>query len=200
MSEQVIVRNAREADLPEILAIHNTAVAETTAIWDEEPVDLGDRQRWLRERESAGQPVLVAEIDGAVAGYATYSQWRPKRGFRYTVENSVYVAARFQGRGVATALLTDLLAWARGPGRVHAMIAAIESTNITSIRLHEKFGFRTVGELPEVGYKFDRWLDLTLMQLTIEPDPSAAGHAAALPPREKPGDRPEDPDGVPSMS
>ncbi|MCM6773422.1 GNAT family N-acetyltransferase [Nocardia sp. CDC159] len=183
-----MVREALERDLPEILAIHNAAVAETTAIWDEEPVDLAERLGWWRERVAKGYPVLVAEIDGAVAGYATYSQWRPKVGFRYTVENSIYVADRFQGRGVATALLAELLARARRRRAVHAMVAAIESTNTTSIRLHEKFGFRTVGELPEVGHKFGRWLDLTLMQLTLASDPEDMTGSVAIPLRDI-GDR-----------
>lgn len=161
------IRDARESDLPGILAIHNTAIAETTAIWDTEPVGLDERLAWLRARQVARCPVLVAEIDGAVAGYASYGQFRPKSGYRFTVENSVYVADRFQRRGIATALLTELLARAERSGRVHAMIAAIESENTTSIALHEKFGFTTVGVLPEVGHKFGRWMDLTLMQLTF---------------------------------
>jgi len=163
----VPVRDAREADLPEILAIHNVAIAETTAIWDTEPADLDERLAWWRGRLTAGYPVLVAEIDGAVAGYASYGRFRPKSGYRFSVENSVYVADRFQRRGIATALLTELLARAERSGTVHAMIAAIESSNTTSITLHEKFGFGTVGVLPEVGHKFGRWMDLTLMQLTF---------------------------------
>jgi len=83
------------------------------------------------------------------------------------VENSVYVADRFQRRGVASALLTELIERARRAGTVHAMVAAIESSNTGSIALHKRFDFHTVGELPEVGRKFGRWMDLTLMQLTL---------------------------------
>lgn len=174
----VAVRDARETDLPEILAIHNNAIAVTTAIWDTETVGLEERRAWLRDRRAAGYPVLVGEIDGAVAGYASYAQWRPKSGYRQTVENSVYVADSYQRRGVATALLTELLARAERSGRVHAVIAAIESANTTSITLHQRFGFRIVGELPEVGRKFGRWLDLTLMQLTLPVDavPESGNH------------------------
>ncbi|WP_459963561.1 N-acetyltransferase family protein [Nocardia sp. IFM 10818] len=162
----MLVRDARENDLPEILAIHNHAIAETTAIWDTEPADLAERHAWFEARHAAGYPILVAEIDGQVAGYASYGQFRPKSGYRFSVENSVYVADRFHRRGVATALMTELLARARG-GEVHTMIAAIESSNATSIALHEKFGFRVVGQLPEVGLKFGRWMDLTLMQIVF---------------------------------
>ncbi|AHH16991.1 acetyltransferase (GNAT) domain-containing protein [Nocardia nova SH22a] len=168
------IRDAEERDIPAILAIHNNAVAETTAIWDSAPVDLDDRLRWWRDRVASGYPVLVAEIDGELAGYASYAQWRPKSGYRHCVENSVYVAERFQRRGAATALLTTLMARAEESGRVHTVIAAIETSNKTSILLHEKFGFRIVGQLPEVGHKFGGWMDLTLMQRTL-PGPISPG-------------------------
>ncbi|MDO3650926.1 GNAT family N-acetyltransferase [Nocardia mangyaensis] len=161
------IRDADKADLPAVLAIHNTNIAESTAIWDTDEVDLDDRLTWFADRSAAGMPILIAEIDGEVAGYASYGQWRPKSGYRFTVENSVYVDDRFQRRGVATALLTELITRATDSHRVHAMVAAIESSNSGSITLHERFGFRIVGELPEVGHKFGRWMDLTLLQLTL---------------------------------
>ena len=164
------LRDADKADLPAVLAIHNTNIASSTAIWDTDEVELDNRLTWFADRTAAGMPILIAEIDGEVAGYASYGQWRPKTGYRFSVENSVYVAERFQRRGVATALLTELIARATDSGRVHAMIAAIESSNTGSIALHERFGFRTVGELPEVGHKFGRWMDLTLMQRTFALD------------------------------
>ncbi|MBF6088879.1 N-acetyltransferase [Nocardia cyriacigeorgica] len=162
-----LIRDATDGDLLAILDIHNRAIAETTAIWDEELVGLDERRTWLRERTGAGRPVLIAEVDGELAGYASYGSWRPKSGYRHTVENSVYVADRFHRRGIASALLTELIARARAAGDVHVMVAAIEAGNTGSIALHERFGFRTVGVLPQVGIKFGRWLDLTLMQLTI---------------------------------
>ena len=89
----------------------------------------------------------------------------------------MYVADHFHRRGIATALLTELLARAERAGTVHAVIAAIESSNTTSVKLHEKFGFRTVGVLPEVGHKFGGWMDLTLMQLTLSTtDVGISGH------------------------
>ncbi|ONM48720.1 GNAT family N-acetyltransferase [Nocardia donostiensis] len=166
--DATVVRDARLDDVPAILEIHNQAIAETTSIWDTEPADLGERLAWFHNRTTAGRPVLAAEIDGELAGYASYGPWRPKSGYRHTVENSVYVAERFHRRGVATALLTELLARARAAGNIHAVIAAIESRNTGSVALHERFGFRTVGVLPQVGRKFDRWMDLTLMQLTLD--------------------------------
>ncbi|RBO90273.1 GNAT family N-acetyltransferase [Nocardia puris] len=168
-----VIRDARESDLPAILAIHNANIATSTAIWDVEQVGLEERAAWWRDRTAADMPVLVAAIDGEVAGYASYGQWRPKVGYRHTVENSVYIDDRFQRRGLAKALLSELIDRARTSGRVHAMVAAIESGNTASIALHERFGFVIVGQLPEVGRKFDRWMDLTLMQLTLPMDPEA---------------------------
>lgn len=166
MAHKTAVRDATEADLPAILTIHNAAIAETTAIWDIDPEDLYDRIAWHKSHVRGGFPVLVAEIDGEIAGYASYGPWRSKAGYQYTVENSVYVNQKFQRRGVASQLLTELLRHAR-KARVHVMIAGIESNNTVSIALHKKFGFEVVGQMPDVGRKFDRWLDLTLMQLTF---------------------------------
>ncbi|MBY6350352.1 GNAT family N-acetyltransferase [Rhodococcoides corynebacterioides] len=163
----MLIRDTVRADLPEILLVHNAAIADTTAIWDEEPVDLAEREAWLTGRRDAGMAVLTAEIDGRVAGYASYGQYRPKSGYRLTVENSVYVADGFLRRGVATALMAELIDRARADG-LHAMVAGIESTNTTSIALHEKFAFTVVGVMPQVGVKFGRWLDLTWMQLLLE--------------------------------
>ncbi|WP_278265468.1 GNAT family N-acetyltransferase [Nocardia sp. AG03] len=167
----MLIRDADKDDLPAVLVIHNTNIAESTAIWDTDEVDLDDRLTWFADRTAARMPILIAEIDGEVAGYASYGQWRPKSGYRFTVENSVYVDSRFQRRGIATALLTALIDRATDSGRVHVMVAAIESGNTGSITLHERFGFHTVGELPEVGHKFGRWMDLTLMQRAFPLEP-----------------------------
>lgn len=167
-----VVRDARHGDLPAILAIHNANIVASTAIWDEEPVGIEDRRAWFEDRTAAGMPVLVAELDGEVAGYASYGQWRPKVGYRFCVENSVYIADRFQRRGLATVLLAELLDRAARSGRVHTVVAAVEASNTGSIALHERFGFTVIGTMPEVGRKFGRWLDLTLMQRTLPLDPS----------------------------
>jgi L-amino acid N-acyltransferase YncA len=161
----MIVRDAEPADLEAILEIHNTAIVESTAIWDTEQVDLDDRVAWWAHRRQGGFPVLVAEIDGAVAGYASYGPWRPKSGYRFTVENSVYVRDGFHRRGVATALLGELVVRANTDG-VHVIVAGIEASNQASIALHRNFGFEIVAHMPQVGAKFGRWLDLLLMQLT----------------------------------
>lgn len=160
------IRDARDEDLPALLEIHNEAIRNTTAIWDEETVDVADRRVWLEERRGQGFPVLVAVSAGRVAGYASYGVWRAKSGYRHTVENSVYVHPDHHRRGVASALMTELIARARA-GRIHVMVASIESGNSVSIALHERFGYRVVGVMPEVGVKFGRWLDMTYLQLIL---------------------------------
>lgn len=170
----VLIRDTTFRDLPAIVEIHNDAVANTTAIWDEEPVDLADRTAWFEGRVAAGYPVLTAEVDGRAAGYATYGQWRAKSGYRYSVEHSVYVHRDFYRRGLASALLAELIERARAAD-VHVLVGFIESQNATSIALHAKFGFVVVGRMPEVGVKFGRWLDLTLMQLTVRSTDRSGG-------------------------
>ena len=162
----VTVRDCEPRDLDVVHALHVDAVLHSTAIWQEEPHPRSYFDGWLAERQTDGYPVIVAEVDGRVAGYATYSQWRPHQGYRLTVEHSVYVVEEFRGRGVATTLMGALVERATAEGR-HVMIAGICSTNAGSIALHERLGFTTVAVVPEVGRKFDRWLDLTLMRLPL---------------------------------
>ena len=162
------IDNAGEADLPGILAIYNDAVAFTTAIWNETRVDLANRRAWLTERTAAGFPVLVArDAAGEVLGYASYGTWRSIEGFRQTVEHSVYVRADQRGQGLGPALLQALIERAKAAD-LHVMVAAIESQNAASIRLHQRAGFVVTGQMPQVGRKFGRWLDLTFMQLILE--------------------------------
>jgi L-amino acid N-acyltransferase len=162
----MLIRQAVDADLDAILAIHNDAILNSTALWTDEPVERSDREEWLAARTAAGDPVLVAIEGGEVAGYATYAQWRPKWGYRFTVEDSVYLAAPHQGKGYGRALLTELISRAREAGH-HMILADIESGNVASIRLHESLGFTHVGQIPEIGFKFDGWLGLTILQLRL---------------------------------
>jgi phosphinothricin acetyltransferase len=162
----MLIRSASDADLDEVLAIHNAAIRGSLAIWTEVEVDRADRERWLAAHEANGHPVIVAEVNGVVAGYAAYSQWREKTGYRYTVENSVYVADGFQRQGIARLLMVELIETARARG-IHVMIAAIEAGNTASIKLHEQLGFEPPQVVREVGIKFGEWLDLATMRLAL---------------------------------
>lgn len=164
----MIIRDAEDGDLQAIRDIFNDAVLNTTAIWMEQPVDLANRQAWLTARRRQGYPVLVAvNAAGQVLGYAAYGDWRPFDGFRHTVENSLYVRADQRGQGIGPLLLSALIERAR-LAKLHVMVAAIERENSASIRLHQRLGFTITGQMPQVGRKFDRWLDLTFMQLILE--------------------------------
>ena len=161
------IRDATPDDLPGILAIYNDAVAHTTAIWNDAPVDLPNRAAWLADRRRAGHPVLVVSRDGEVLGYASFGDWRAFDGYRHTVEHSVYIRTDQRGAGLGRALMEALIARARSLGK-HVMVAGIEAGNSGSIRLHERLGFIRVGLMPQVGTKFGRWLDLTFLQLTLD--------------------------------
>ncbi|POX42285.1 GNAT family N-acetyltransferase [Streptomyces sp. Ru73] len=161
----VAVRPARPADLDAVLGIRNDAVEKSTALWTETPQTPAEGAAWFAaylERDAA----FVAEHDGEVVGFGVYGPWRPLEGFRHSAENSVYVRTDRHGLGIGTELLTALIASARQAG-YHVMIADIESGNTASIRLHERFGFEVVGTVREVGIKFGRWLDLTIMRLPL---------------------------------
>ena len=163
----VQIRDAQDADLEGIRQIYNDAVQNSTAIWNDKPVTLEQRRAWLAERHAQGYPVLVALDDcQQVLGYATFSPWRPHEGFRHTVENSVYVRDGQRGSGIGRNLMKTLIERARQLGK-HVMVAAIESENRASVHMHQQLGFIHVGQMRQVGCKFDRWLDLTLMQLTL---------------------------------
>lgn len=162
-----MIRDATPEDAVEIAKIYNHAVRETTAIWNEVEVDALNRAEWLMARQAQGLPVLVLDEGGTVLGYASYGPFRPQDGFHATVEHSVYLAERARGGGRGRALMEQLIAYARA-AEVHAMVAAVDAANGPSIRLHEGLGFQVIGTLPQVGQKFGKWLDLTLMQLTLD--------------------------------
>lgn len=159
----MIVRDATPEDVQRILDITNEAITHTTANWSLEPTTLDERREWFQEHQRGGYPVLVAEDDGSVIGFAAYGPFRPKAGYRFTVEHSVYVDTAQRGHGVGRELLAALIERAVASG-VHVMIGGIDADNIASIRLHARFGFQQTGCLRQVGRKFDRWLDLLIMQ------------------------------------
>ena len=169
----MLIRDALETDLPALRDIFNDAVLNTTAIWMDNVVDLDNRQAWFAARAQQGYPILVAEnAAGEVVGYASFGDWRPFDGFCHTVEHSVYIRVDQRGKGLGPQLLTALIERAKACDK-HVMVAAIESGNAASIGLHQRLGFAITGQMPQVGRKFGRWLDLTFMQLILTPERSA---------------------------
>jgi L-amino acid N-acyltransferase len=138
-------------------------VLHTTAIWNDLVVDAENRRAWIAARRGLGYPVLVADVDGSVAGYATFGDFRAFDGYRFTVEHSIYVDQAFRRRGIARQLLTAIEGRARDLGK-HVLIGGIAGDNAASLALHAEAGFVEVARMPEVGRKFDRWLDLVFMQ------------------------------------
>jgi phosphinothricin acetyltransferase len=158
-----MIRDAVESDFPEILAITNDAILNTTAVWTLTPATLEQRLAWWRDRAAAGFPVLVAAEGETVLGFASYGAFRPFEGYLHTVEHSIYVAAAARGRGTGRALLSALIDHAAA-AKKHVMVAGIEAGNEVSLKLHAALGFVETGRMREVGRKFDRWLDLAFMQ------------------------------------
>ena len=156
-------RLALESDLPAILSILNTAIDETTAHWNLAPMTAREGKVWFRTRGGKGFPTLVVDGSEGVFGFATFDAFRPYQGFSRTVEHSIYVASHAYRRGVGRVLLDELITRA-AELKMHAMIAGIEAGNEASLALHRQAGFDVVGCLPQVGRKFDRWLDLVFMQ------------------------------------
>lgn len=169
---KVTIRAARESDLPRILDIYNEAILNTTAVYDYTAHTLPMRQAWFAAKQADGFPVLVAELEGQVAGFASLGTFRSWDAYRYTAENSLYVASPYRGQGVGQLLLTHLLATAQEMN-LHAIVAGIDADNQVSLHLHRKYGFQEVAHFRQVGYKFDRWLDLKFMQLILENGGSA---------------------------
>ncbi len=159
------IRLAAEADEEPIRAIRNEAIEHSTATWTTLPVSPDDGRAWLADN-LARRSAYVAEADGQVVGYANWAPWRPKDGYRHTVEDSVFLAAGHQGRGIGAGLLGALITGARQSG-AHVMMASVEATNVRSVALHERLGFEVVGTAREVGTKFGRWLDLTMLRLAL---------------------------------
>ena len=161
------VRPAAAADIPAIAAIYGPAVLTGTASFEVDPPDEAEMLRRFEAITGAGYPYFVADLDGRVAGYAYGSAYRARPGYRFTVENSVYVADDAQGKGVGRALLDRLITTCRDDG-FRLMIAVIgDSANFASITLHRRLGFRFCGTIHSVGYKFGRWLDSVVMELPL---------------------------------
>ncbi|HKU94574.1 MAG TPA: GNAT family N-acetyltransferase [Vineibacter sp.] len=161
------VRDATEADLPAIHRIYGYHVQHGAASFEEEPPSMEELARRRQDVLARGLPYLVAEREGRVIGYCYAGPYRLRAAYRYTVENSVYIDKDWHGRGIGAALLAELLARCAACG-CRQVIAVIGDNSAASVGLHRRMGFRMIGVLEGVGFKFGRWVDTTLMQLDLD--------------------------------
>jgi phosphinothricin acetyltransferase len=170
-----VIRDSEPGDIPAITAIYGHSVMASLATFDELAPSSEEMAQRRAEVIDAGLPFIVAvEANGKLLGYAYAGAFRRRTGYRYTLEDSIYVERTATHRGIGTALLTELIERCAAAG-YRQMVAVIAETERTaSIGLHEKLGFKTVGTLPAVGFKFCRWVDVVLMQRALGPGAAAA--------------------------
>lgn len=162
-ASRCLVRPATSADIPAITAIYARFVTTSTATFEIEPPNESEMRRRWRAVLDHGLPYLVAELEGYIVGYCYASQFRPREGYRFTVEDSIYVRPDCIGHGVGKSLLSQLISECPNRG-CHSMVACICGVNFPSVALHASLGFEQVGLLPEAGNKFGQWLRLLIMQ------------------------------------
>lgn len=153
--------------LEAIRGIFNEAIANSTALYEDEPRSVEFMQGWLEAKQKGRFPILgVLDDDGTLMGFATYGPFRPHPGYRFTLEHSVYVDSRFRGRGLGRLFLERLVTTAQAQG-YRTLIGVIDADNTASIRLHEQLGFTLAATLHQVGFKFGRWLDVVMYQRMV---------------------------------
>jgi phosphinothricin acetyltransferase len=162
----VAIAAAVRADLPEILAIYNEVIRNSTAVYSEVEFTAERGDAWFDAKAAHGFPFLVARDASGIVGFGTLGEFRAWPCYQFTVEHSVHVRADRRGFGVGRALLEALIARAAALGK-HVMVAGIDADNAVSIRLHERLGFTVVARFHEVGFKFGRWLDLVFMERRV---------------------------------
>lgn len=151
-----------------ILAIFNDAILTSTALYDYHPRPPESMVTWFQAKAAGGFPVIgVEDSDGTLLAFGSYGTFRAWPAYKYTVEHSVYVHKDHRGLGLGKLVMEQVIAAARQNG-LHAIMGGIDATNSSSIALHERLGFKHVGTLPQVGFKFGRWLDLAFYQLLLD--------------------------------
>jgi phosphinothricin acetyltransferase len=166
--KKIIIKPLTTAQLPEILAIFNDAIVNTTALYDYEPRTIEKVNQWYEMHLQNDFPMMGAfDEAGTLLGFAAYGSFRPHDGYKFTFEHSVYVRTNARGRGIGKTLLIALIEEAQ-KRPVHSLIGVIDADNAVSIHLHEKLGFNFCGKIPQSGFKFNRWLDIVFYQLQVQ--------------------------------
>ena len=164
-----VIRDAAEADLPDVREIYNHYVANSTVTFDEAPMTLRDLRSKHALLAKLGFPFLVAvSPSGHVLGYAYVYPWKTKAAYRFTVENSIYLGPAATGKGLGKALMAELIARSKAAGLKEIVAVIADKGAEASVRLHEEFGFIQVGHMGRVGFKFGRWLGTVMMQKSLK--------------------------------
>lgn len=160
------LRPARITDLYSILEITNYEILNSTVLYEYETRTIEQQTDWFNEKLTHNWPIIVAESEGLVIGFGTFGSFRARPAYSKSIEHSVYVHKDYRGKAVGNALMVELIRLAKENG-FHTMIAGIDSSNMGSVEFHRKFGFEMVGTFKEVGFKFDKWLNVVFMQLML---------------------------------
>jgi L-amino acid N-acyltransferase YncA len=163
----VLIRPSTPADLAAVTAIYGWNVCHGTGTFEVDPPDAADMARRRDDVLAKDLPWLVLEHDGVVRGYAYANQFRPRPAYRFCLEDSVYLAADATGRGFGRLLLAELLARCEAAGARQMLAVIGDSANAGSIGVHRALGFEHVGTIAAAGWKFDRWLDVVVMQRSV---------------------------------
>jgi len=164
----LVIDNATREDLPQILAIYNEVIRNSTAVYSDEEFTPTRGEAWFDGKIRQGFPMIVARDTSDIAGFGSFGEFRAWPCYRHSVEHSVHVRADRRGQGVGRALVVELLARAVRSSK-HVMIGGIDADNAVSIGLHHSLGFTKVGHFRQVGFKFGRWLDLVFIQCILPP-------------------------------
>ena len=167
VTEGATTRLARRGDVPEILAIYNAAVLEPASAYEDVPHTLAQREEWFEQFKRRNFPVVVAEHGGVVVGWGSLGPHQERTGFRFTGSVALYVAGTHRRCGIGGKLMEALLA-AGSERRLHVVVAAIDSQNTASLKLHAKHGFTEAGVFREVGCKFGEWRDVIYLQNRLD--------------------------------
>lgn len=163
------IRDARLEDMPDIREIYNHYVANSTVTFDEVPQTLRELRSKFQHVSKLKMPFLVAESPSQqVLGYAYVYPWKEKAAYRYTVENSIYLRAASTGKGLGTVLMAELIERSKAAGLKEIIAVIADRGAEASIKMHKDFGFREIGRMGKVGFKFERWLGTVLMQKSLK--------------------------------
>lgn len=163
----MIIRKAERTDIAELLEIYNYEVLNGVSTLDINPRTTEQWTDWFENHNIKNHPLIVSEENGAVTGYASLSSYRAKEAYASTVELSIYIHPEHRGKGVGTALMSEIITMAKEDPTVHTVVSVITSGNAASERLHDKFGFIFSGKIKEAGVKFGRYLDISNYYLIV---------------------------------